>query len=304
MNNNLPELIEKLVYKTTDESGWAPQNKLGQYLARMGRSVKELGYDKMSSFFQDHPERFLVEKDEHGLPIVKLIGEPPVYNDEELETETSYQAPSYQRTYNNYFQRQNGYGEPNMRMNYNTGYQRYNNYGGFQRNMGGYRDRQPMGMNFRRSPEQLSLFRWAFFPDREEWLQMLADLSKEQVWQYEDSDPMHPNPALFDYLRDTFRRLQIEGRVLENRAEGIALFNTGLLDREGGRPIYAVFGPNPNRNRQPWLFQEFFLSSAPGMPSHNHAAQANDNQYDDTMVDDNDDYDVAPLSAGEEPDRY
>lgn len=304
MNNNLPELIEKLVYKTTDESGWAPQNKLGQYLARMGRSVKELGYDKMSNFFQDHPERYLVEKDEHGLPIVKLIGEAPDCNGEEIETDMNYAAPNYQRPYNNYYQRNNPYGEPAIRMNYNAGYPRYNNFGGYQRNMCGYRDRQPMGMGYRRSPEQLSLFRWAFFPDREEWLQMLADLSKEQVWQYEDSDPMHPNPALFDYLRDTFRRLQLEGRVLENRAEGIALFNTGLLDREGGRPIYAVFGPNPNRNRQPWLFQEFFLSSGPSVTSH-HIQTQNDSQGYDGQPDENpDDYNISPINTGEEPMNY
>lgn len=312
MNENLQELIEKLVYKTTEENGWAPQNKLGQYLARLGRSVRELGYEKMSNFFQDHPERFMVEKDEHGLPIVKLIGEPPVNVNIDYENESAYHHHQ-QRPVNNHFGRQPmGYHDYGQRQSYgNPGYQRYNNYGGGYNRQGGYREQRPMGMGMRRTPEQLSLFRWAFFPDREEWLQMLADVAKEQVWQYENADPMHPNPALFDYLRDTFRRLQLEGRVLESRAEGIALFNTGLVDREEGKPIYAVFGPNPNRNRQPWLFQEFFLSSAPMLAAARADAVAKQHEstaepVDDMGYDDEDDgsYNLPPLPPGEEPHYY
>lgn len=305
MNENLQELIEKLVYKTTEENGWAPQNKLGQYLARLGRSVRELGYEKMSNFFQDHPERFMVEKDEHGLPIVKLIGEPPVNTNIDFDSEQTYHHHQ-PRPMNNHYGRQSNYNDYGRQP---YGYQRYNNYGGGYGHQNGYRDQRPMPMGMRRSPEQLSLFRWAFFPDREEWLQMLADVAKEQVWQYENADPMHPNPALFDYLRDTFRRLQLEGRVLESRAEGIALFNTGLVDREQGKPIYAIFGPNPNRNRQPWLFQEFFLSSAPLMAASRAEAAAkqqqspdqadvNDQDYDD------DDYNLPPLPPGEDPHYY
>ena len=303
MNENLQELIEKLVYKTTDENGWAPQNKLGQYLARMGRSVRELGYEKMSNFFQDHPERFKVEKDEHGLPVVMLVGEPPVVADD-FERDSTFFQPTqgYQRHFNN---RRESYNDHNDygRQNYGS-FNRYNSFNngfGYGRQGGGYRDRGPRHSGFQRHQEQMSLFRWAFFPDREEWLQMLADLAQEQVWQYEGGDPMHPNPALFDYLRDTFRRLQIEGRVLESRAEGIALFNTGLLDREEGRPIYAVFGPNPNRNRQPWLFQEFFLSSAPLLAAMRADAAK---QNEEERFDDDNDYDMAPLNPGEEPAYY
>lgn len=308
MNDNLKEIIEKLVYKTTEENGWAPQNKLGQHLARMGRSVRELGYEKMSNFFQDHPERFQVEKDEHGLPVVQLIGEPPVGADDfEHENAYSAAAAAYPR-HNNY--RTAGYRQPNdygRQQPYGgNGYGRFNsnfNSYGYGRPMNPFRQRMPQ-FGYRQPNEQMSLFRWAFFPDREEWLQMLADLAKEQVWQYEGHDPQHPNPALFDYLRDTFRRLQIEGRVLESRAEGIALFNTGLLDREEGRPIYAVFGPNPNRNRQPWLFQEFFLSSAPLLAAARAEAakQQNSEPYDE--IDEDDDYNMAPLNPGEEPAYY
>ena len=257
MNEDLQDLIAKLVYKTTDETGWAPQNKLGQHLARIGRSVKELGYEKMSGFFQDHPDRFQVEKDEYGLPIVKLIGEAPEMNsfdDDELMRPNYFRAPRPQMQPRMPRYQQGGYMKPSYGMNQGYGY-------GMNNRRGMYGDHNDMF--YKRRPEQLSLFRWAFFPDREEWLQMLADLAMPQVWQYEIADEQHPNPALFDYLRDVFRRLQLEGKVLESYAEGLALFNTGLLDREEQRPIYAVFGRNPNRNRQPWLFQEFFLSSAP-----------------------------------------
>lgn len=300
MNDNLQELIEKLVYKTTEENGWAPQNKLGQYLARMGRSVREMGYEKMSNFFLDHPERFEVEKDEHGLPVVRLIGEPPVGANEVFEAIGTFLAPQ-PRPYHNNFQRPafNDYG----RQPYNPGYNRNAFAPSYNRGFGAYREHrpQPYGMPYQHGPEHLSLFRWAFFPDREEWLQMLADLAQEQVWHYEGGDPEHPNTVLFDYLRDTFRRLQIEGKVLESRAEGIALFNTGLLDREEGRPIYAVFGPNPNRNRQPWLFQEFFLSSAPA-----HAAMRQENNKRDfnsqvSETEEDDSYNMTPLNPGEEP---
>ena len=311
MNDNLQELIEKLVYKTTDESGWAPQNKLGQYLARLGRSVRELGYDKMSSYFQDHPDRFAVEKDEHGLPVVKLIGDVPNSDSQEMDVEIPpFQhamrpySNSYhrQQTYNDYQPRQ--YNRGGYQNNYTGGYQDFNGYQPFGRPMGFRQRMNPYGGGFNRRPEQLSLFRWAFFPDREEWLQMLADLAKEQTWQYENGDPNHPNPALFDYLRETFRRLQLEGKVLESRSEGLALFNTGLVDREEGRPIYAVFGPNPNRNRQPWLFQEFFLSSAPLLAAQRAEDLANSQQNDDYMEDDDDSYNLPPLPPGEDHKYY
>lgn len=319
MNDNLQELIEKLVYKTTDETGWAPQNKLGQYLARLGRSVRELGYDKMSSFFQDHPERFEVEKDVHGLPVVRLIGDAPNVDLQDLEIEIQQYQHS-PRQYNNGYTRQNqyndyqprNYGRGNYQNNYQGGYQNsYQDYNNFQPygRQNGYRQRpmsNPYGNvnDYRRRPEQLSLFRWAFFPDREEWLQMLSDLAKEQVWQYEDHDPNHPNPALFDYLRDTFRRLQLEGKVLESRSEGLALFNTGLVDREEGRPIFAVFGPNPNRNRQPWLFQEFFLSSGPLLAAQRAEEAVAQDTQDDLLDEDDDDYNLPPLPPGENPRYY
>ncbi|MDE6542517.1 MAG: DUF3825 domain-containing protein [Muribaculaceae bacterium] len=288
MNEDLQELIAKLVYKTTDETGWAPQNKLGQHLARIGRSVKELGYEKMSGFFQDHTDRFQVEKDEHGLPIVKLIGEAPAMGsleEEEIMRPQGYfrgvrqssvqpRMPRYQ---------QGGYSKPSYGMG-----QSYGSYG-MNNRRGMYND-QRHDMYNKRRPEQLSLFRWAFFPDREEWLQMLADLAMPQVWQYEVADEQHPNPALFDYLRDVFRRLQLEGKVLESHAEGLALFNTGLVDREEQRPIYAVFGRNPNRNRQPWLFQEFFLSSAPLL------AQASQQQMVEDTIDDAEDSDEMEMT--------
>lgn len=280
MNEDLQELIAKLVYKTTDETGWAPQNKLGQHLARIGRSVKELGYEKMSGFFQDHTDRFQVEKDEHGLPIVKLIGEAPAmgnFDEEEMSRPGYFRAPRPQMQPRMPRYQQGGYVKPSYGMG-----QGFTPYGvNNRRSM--YVD-QRHDMYNKRRPEQLSLFRWAFFPDREEWLQMLADLAMPQVWQYDVVDEQHPNPALFDYLRDVFRRLQLEGKVLESHAEGLALFNTGLVDREEQRPIYAVFGRNPNRNRQPWLFQEFFLSSAPLLAQSQQASSV----ADDDMTDDED----------------
>lgn len=307
MNDNLQEIIEKLVYKTTEENGWAPQNKLGQYLARMGRSVRELGYEKMSNFFQDHPERFEVEKDEHGLPVVRLLGEAPEGASEVLDTMNNYQQmqrPFHHNTFHRPNPGYNNYRDPYPQPYPQRGnfYQGYHNPAPYQG--GGFRNRQPQPpYGYQRGPEQPSLFRWAFFPDREEWLQMLADLAREQSWSYDNVDPEHPNTGLFDYLRDTFRRLQLEGRVLESRAEGIALFNTGLVDREEGRPIYAVFGPNPNRNRQPWLFQEFFLSSAPLIAASRAEAQQNANEIVDE-TDDNDPYNVTPLAIGEEPPHF
>ena len=287
MNEDLQELIAKLVYKTTDETGWAPQNKLGQHLARIGRSVKELGYEKMSGFFQDHTDRFQVEKDEHGLPIVKLIGEAPVMGS--LEEEEIMRPQGYFRGVRQPVQprmpryQQGGYSKPSYGMGQNYGSYGMNNRRGM------YND-QRHDMYNKRRPEQLSLFRWAFFPDREEWLQMLADLAMPQVWQYEVADEQHPNPALFDYLRDVFRRLQLEGKVLESHAEGLALFNTGLVDREEQRPIYAVFGRNPNRNRQPWLFQEFFLSSAPLLAQASQQPQID--EADDEIEEDADEIEM------------
>lgn len=95
---------------------------------------------------------------------------------------------------------------------------------------------------------------WAYLGNMTELLDTLAAIALPERWSFDDEQNEHARPILRSYLTYTFYRLQAEGKVLENRAQGIAAFNTGLVDRTY-EPLYACF--SPSSLGEPWRFEAF-----------------------------------------------
>jgi hypothetical protein len=94
------------------------------------------------------------------------------------------------------------------------------------------------------------------------WLDDLAGLAQPENW---DDEGFGRQPILLNYLRHTFRRQleQDKWREIESTtgARSSAL-NTGLLSRHF-EPIYGVFEPNRNTERQPWVLTEWASPASP-----------------------------------------
>lgn len=93
------------------------------------------------------------------------------------------------------------------------------------------------------------------------WLDDLAAIAQPENWDDEGSGRQ---PILFNYLRYTFRRQLEEGNWRQVSSDAVApasAVNTGLLSRHF-EPIYAVFEPNRNPERQPWVLSEWARPSS------------------------------------------
>ena len=95
---------------------------------------------------------------------------------------------------------------------------------------------------------------WAYLGNMTELLDTLATIALPERWSFDDEQNEHARPILRSYLTYTFYRLQAEGKVLENREQGIAAFNTGLVDRTY-EPLYACFSPSSLGEQ--WRFEAF-----------------------------------------------
>jgi hypothetical protein len=107
------------------------------------------------------------------------------------------------------------------------------------------------------------LARWAWLGSYLDVLPQLATKALDEQWDFRQShaDPSRPHPILLSYLRYTFYRLKLEGKVSVKHADGksFAAFNTGLVD-ERYEPIYALLRPNPARNPA-WQLSSFCIAA-------------------------------------------
>jgi hypothetical protein len=123
---------------------------------------------------------------------------------------------------------------------------------------------------------------FAFLPrdDYGRKLKLLSDMAEPEDWDFniknEELDcqvnsSSQSYPILRSYLRYTFQRLDEEQKILydtenEHSAEH-ACFNTGLLARETGEPIFGLFQVNGNYRQDPsrkllkWHLSGFFQRS-------------------------------------------
>jgi hypothetical protein len=123
--------------------------------------------------------------------------------------------------------------------------------------------------------EKLSPFekitRYAFFPSKNKetngFTQMLQELeakAKKENWEYGNQK------ILQNYLLFTFERIQYEDSRINSDKEQAkrklregteyAIFNTGLVNGFFS-PIYGLFRRNPQKGKQPWLFNGFYVES-------------------------------------------
>ena len=98
------------------------------------------------------------------------------------------------------------------------------------------------------------LYQWAHLSNIYELLKTLADIALDEQWSFDNENGQESYSILKSYLTYTFYRLKTEGKVLENKEQGIAAFNTGLVDKTY-EPIYACF--SPATIGQPWRFEAF-----------------------------------------------
>jgi hypothetical protein len=119
------------------------------------------------------------------------------------------------------------------------------------------------------------LFDFAFIPDLDGQLQLLATEAEEEDWAYHFTPSDHAHPILFNYLRYTYRRLAEELKVGLSDDGQFACFNTGLVTSHQ-EPIFASFESNRKENAQPWFFKGWYrrgrweLNKFPELPDLAH----------------------------------
>ncbi len=108
-----------------------------------------------------------------------------------------------------------------------------------------------------------ALERWAHMGNWDDVLAELADFALAERWDFseEEATTARRYSILRSYLIYTFYRLETEGKVLENEAEGIAAFNTGLVTKTYD-PIFACFSPTEGPKK--WRFETFCKEGSRG----------------------------------------
>lgn len=92
------------------------------------------------------------------------------------------------------------------------------------------------------------------YVQQEKLLPALASLAQEEDWTYKEIEPEesdHIFPILYNYLLNTFARLQEEGKIAFDDPEHPqkACFNTGLRTKNR-QEIYAYFTTNESKGKQ------------------------------------------------------
>jgi hypothetical protein len=104
-------------------------------------------------------------------------------------------------------------------------------------------------------PESFQAF--ALVPKFDEQIEVLANLSEPEDWDYHHSPSTEPKPILRNYIRYTYRRIAQEKKIAVTQDEKHACWNTGLVTLHQ-EPIYILFEENkfPTRTSY-WHFWKF-----------------------------------------------
>ncbi len=115
------------------------------------------------------------------------------------------------------------------------------------------------------------LTNFAFLGDFQDFLQSLADHAEAEQWSF--SGENGDFSILWNYIRYTFYRLEFENKIVIDEENGYAAFDTGLLSRRFGDPLFAVFEPNHNsKGKQKWKFNCFCSTFQEGTPAERNTA--------------------------------
>ncbi len=89
-----------------------------------------------------------------------------------------------------------------------------------------------------------------------EKIKKLAEIAETEKWTLDGFE----NHILYHYILDTFDRCYSQNKIIESTVEVAAIFNTGLLSKNG-QDIYGFFIENNNQqaydNAQKWYFVGF-----------------------------------------------
>jgi Domain of unknown function (DUF3825) len=111
--------------------------------------------------------------------------------------------------------------------------------------------------DFLTKPWPEDLFDFAWFPDREDRLNELANLAENEDWTYQHTPNDHPHPILFNFIRYTYRRLAEENKIALSENGQFSCFNTSLVT-PNQEAILASFEVNRREDAQPWFFKGWF----------------------------------------------
>ena len=106
-------------------------------------------------------------------------------------------------------------------------------------------------------PYVYPLYKFAFIPQINGQLDVLAELAEGEDWAYQHTSSEFSKPILFNYLHYTFIRVSEEGKISETGDNRFCCFNTGLVT-EFQEPIYMLFEKNLQKDSpSPWYFKKF-----------------------------------------------
>ena len=101
------------------------------------------------------------------------------------------------------------------------------------------------------------LYQFAFVPNPDGSLEVLANLAEQEDWNYRYAPSDHPHPILYNYIHYTFARVQEEGKIANSDDNRNVCFNTGLVT-PNQEPIFMLFEENDAPDAtSPWRFSRF-----------------------------------------------
>ena len=103
---------------------------------------------------------------------------------------------------------------------------------------------------------------FAFFHQRDQALDSLAELAEQEDWSSPLADQSWHHPLLYYYLVNTFRRVQEEKKIEYSAEVKTACFNTGLVTQDK-KQILAYFVRNRIPDKQKWFFVKWIIEGAP-----------------------------------------
>lgn len=98
-----------------------------------------------------------------------------------------------------------------------------------------------------------------FFIDPQQWKLDLSEKAVKEIW--DNGQDKTGTGLLLPYLRYTYARLKLDGKISCSRDERYMAFNTGLVSREKLDPIIAICKKNDPKYKQSWVFHRFIVWS-------------------------------------------
>jgi hypothetical protein len=113
------------------------------------------------------------------------------------------------------------------------------------------------------------IFDYAYIYNYEQKIEFLADnIAEGEQWHYEHTPTDVRYPILSNYIKQTYKRVAEEEKVVLSHNEDKSCFNTGLVT-EQQESIYMVFTTNTKEDaRQYWFFDKFLKASDRGLMNY------------------------------------